>query len=43
MDITSNHLDVITRQEWNGEYYEDGDEVGKRVEEFGWPVGKGKP
>ncbi|KAI0318282.1 hypothetical protein OF83DRAFT_1057155 [Amylostereum chailletii] len=43
MDITSNHLDFVIKQQWNGEYYEDGEEVSKRVENFGHPVGKNDP
>lgn len=42
MDVTSDHIDVIRKQEWDGEYYEDGEEVAKRVENFGQPVGKGE-
>ena len=41
MDVTSDHIDVIRKQEWDGEFYEDGEEVAKRVENFGQPVGKG--
>ena len=42
MNITSNHLEVIT----SGQDYDDvdseGDEIAKRVEFFGWPVGKSR-
>ena len=40
MDVTSEHIDVVRKQEWDGEYYEDGEEVGKRVENFGEPAGR---
>jgi len=43
MDITSAHLDIMKKNEWDGEYYDDGEEVMKRVEYFGEPVGKGAP
>ncbi|KAI0035882.1 DNA-directed RNA polymerase [Vararia minispora EC-137] len=43
MEVTSNHLDVVPKHEWDGEYYDDGEEVMKRVENFGHPVGKGDP
>ena len=31
---------MVNKREWDGEYYEDGDEVAKRDEHFGEPVGK---
>ncbi|KZV69522.1 hypothetical protein PENSPDRAFT_652275 [Peniophora sp. CONT] len=43
LDVTSDHIDVVRKQEWDGEFYEDGEEVAKRVENFGAPVGKGEP
>ncbi|VDB87472.1 unnamed protein product [Peniophora sp. CBMAI 1063] len=43
LDVTSDHIDVVRKRDWDGEYYEDGEECLKRIETFGQPVGKGEP
>lgn len=37
MDVTSNHLDVMPPNDYE---LQDGDELAKRSEDFGHPVGK---
>ena len=41
MDITSNHLDVVVSSNASGYGDDNGDELTKRVEHFGWPAYKG--
>ncbi|KAA1474279.1 RBP11-like subunits of RNA polymerase [Dentipellis sp. KUC8613] len=45
MDITSNHLDVVVPSAggWDEDPIEQGEELSKRTEKFGHPVGKGEP
>jgi DNA-directed RNA polymerase II subunit RPB3 len=41
MDITSNHLDVVVRGGYGWrEEVDDGEEIARRSETFGHPVGK---
>jgi DNA-directed RNA polymerase II subunit RPB3 len=41
MDVTSNHLDVVARGGFGWrEEVDDGDEIARRSETFGHPVGK---
>jgi DNA-directed RNA polymerase II subunit RPB3 len=41
MDITSNHLDVVVRGGFGWrEEVDDGEEIARRSENFGHPVGK---
>ncbi|KAF7792393.1 hypothetical protein EIP86_003430 [Pleurotus ostreatoroseus] len=43
VNITSNHLEILTSGLDYAEPESDGDELAKRVEFFGWPVGKNNP
>jgi len=40
MDVTSNHLDIILEPDKNPENITEGEELSKRGEGFGLPVGK---
>ncbi|KAI0051241.1 insert subdomain of RNA polymerase alpha subunit [Auriscalpium vulgare] len=42
MDITSDHLEFVRHGNWK-EDAEDGEEIQKRTEDFGFPVGKNDP
>lgn len=41
LDVTSAHLEVIPPGAMYDEFTEEGDELTKRVERFGFPLGKG--
>jgi hypothetical protein len=41
MHITSDHLEFVRLDDGVGDEGEHGDELSKRVDNFGWPVGKG--
>ena len=44
MEITSNHLDVVARGGYGWrEEVDDGEEIARRSENFGHPVGKSAP
>jgi hypothetical protein len=44
MEVTSNHLDVVARGGYGWrEEVDDGEEIARRSENFGHPVGKSAP